>query len=609
MEICKGHSITLNSSGADNYTWTPGNMSGTSQTTLSAGIYTINITDVNLCSGSGTLSIAQPTAALSGIISNTLAASCGSSNGSATVTASGGTPSYTYNWSPNGGSTPSVSNLSSGISSVVITDSKGCTSTVTLSLNSISGPTLSVTSQTNVNCFGTNTGSATVNASGGTGAYTYTWLPGALTGASQTGLSAGTYTINVQDNNLCAGSGTVLISQPATPLSASVSGSPSGCSSSSGSATVTASGGTAGYTYTWNPGGTNNSTVSNLAVGNYSVTITDSKGCQLISVTTINSTGGGPALSVASLSNLTCNGIATGSASVNATGTAPYTYTWAPIGGNSASANGLSAGTYTVSVKDAACTSTIALSISEPAAISLTLSSTDENCGDFDGTATVVANGGTGALTVLWSNGITTNFNDTLSGGTYSVLVTDANNCTASGNVLINVTGGLIVDAGVGSDIVSGETAVLNGTVPGGATVIWTPPNSLSCATCPVTDASPVSTTVYTITATLNGCTGYDTVTVFVDILCGDLFIPTAFSPNGDGQNDVLYVMSNCITELEFAIFDRWGEKVFETTDPKQGWDGTFNGKKMNPAAFAYYLTAKVKGEDVSKKGTISIVK
>ena len=94
-----------------------------------------------------------------------------------------------------------------------------------------------------------------------------------------------------------------------------------------------------------------------------------------------------------------------------------------------------------------------------------------------------------------------------------------------------------------------------------------------------------------------------------MDILCGEIFVPTAFSPNGDSQNDILYVFGNCITDLEFAIFDRWGEKVFETQDETKGWDGRYNGKDLNAASFAYYLNATVKGEAIKKHGSITLVK
>ncbi|TAL58572.1 MAG: gliding motility-associated C-terminal domain-containing protein, partial [Bacteroidetes bacterium] len=87
-------------------------------------------------------------------------------------------------------------------------------------------------------------------------------------------------------------------------------------------------------------------------------------------------------------------------------------------------------------------------------------------------------------------------------------------------------------------------------------------------------------------------------------------YIPNAFSPNGDGENDIFYVRGNCIKELTFIIYNRWGEKVFKTTDPKQGWDGTHRGKTANTAVFAYYMNAVLaSGEKISRKGNVSLIR
>jgi gliding motility-associated-like protein len=93
-----------------------------------------------------------------------------------------------------------------------------------------------------------------------------------------------------------------------------------------------------------------------------------------------------------------------------------------------------------------------------------------------------------------------------------------------------------------------------------------------------------------------------------VKTVCGELFIPQVFSPNNDGENDVLFVFGGCIENMLFAIYDRWGEKVFETTNPSQGWNGVYKNKLMNNAVFTYYLTATFNGQDVIKKGNISII-
>ena len=105
-----------------------------------------------------------------------------------------------------------------------------------------------------------------------------------------------------------------------------------------------------------------------------------------------------------------------------------------------------------------------------------------------------------------------------------------------------------------------------------------------------------------------------DTACVTIEVVtpCGDLAVPTAFSPNGDGYNDKFSLQgwNSCITEFSFMIFDRWGEKVFEATDGNQLWDGSFKGKAMDPAVFVYYLNATLNsGEKVTKKGNISLIK
>jgi gliding motility-associated-like protein len=107
-----------------------------------------------------------------------------------------------------------------------------------------------------------------------------------------------------------------------------------------------------------------------------------------------------------------------------------------------------------------------------------------------------------------------------------------------------------------------------------------------------------------------NGCIGNDCVEVIVEAECGEIFVPTAFSPNGDGQNDLECVMGNCVTSIEFTIYDRWGEKVFESTSSKHCWDGMFRGEKLNTAVFAYYLRAVLtNGKEVIRKGNINLIR
>jgi gliding motility-associated-like protein len=117
----------------------------------------------------------------------------------------------------------------------------------------------------------------------------------------------------------------------------------------------------------------------------------------------------------------------------------------------------------------------------------------------------------------------------------------------------------------------------------------------LDCTDCLSPTASPEITTTYVVSVTENGCTTQDLVTIGV-VYTPVVFVPNIFSPNADGNNDVLYVRGQGFRSMSFMVYDRWGERVFESTDKNIGWDGTFRGKKMNPAVFVYYL--KVVFED-----------
>ena len=199
--------------------------------------------------------------------------------------------------------------------------------------------------------------------------------------------------------------------------------------------------------------------------------------------------------------------------------------------------------------------------------------------------------------------------------GTYAVmLIADNANGTDTATWVITVNPPPTVDAGINVTITQGSNTILTAT--GGGTYSWAPSTGLSDTAILNPVANPDSTTTYYVTVTdANGCTNIDSVTVFVtkkveEIKCGELFLPTAFSPNGDGQNDVFYVRGNCIKEITFSIYDRWGENVFETTDIAKGWDGKYKSQDLNTAVFMYYLNATLSNDElVTQKGNISLIK
>ncbi|MBI2268887.1 MAG: gliding motility-associated C-terminal domain-containing protein [Bacteroidetes bacterium] len=212
-----------------------------------------------------------------------------------------------------------------------------------------------------------------------------------------------------------------------------------------------------------------------------------------------------------------------------------------------------------------------------------------------------------GAASYTWSTGNTTNnisINPTAS-TTYTVSGTTSG-CMGSSTVTVIVNPKPI--ATVASTPLTPIGGGVTLTASGGIVYSWNPSSGLSCSTCAVTIASPIITTQYCVTVSdSTGCS--DTYCITADIKCGDIFVPNAFSPNNDSQNDIFYVMGHCIQEFRFSVFDRWGENVFETTDHTKGWDGTYKGEKLDPALFVYYLKAKVNGSDVNKHGTITLVK
>lgn len=138
---------------------------------------------------------------------------------------------------------------------------------------------------------------------------------------------------------------------------------------------------------------------------------------------------------------------------------------------------------------------------------------------------------------------------------------------------------------------------------------LWAPSAGLSCTNCPDPIASPQFTTTYTCTMVSDsGCALSQPITI--DVLCGTVFVPDAFSPNNDGQNDCLYVRGDCIKTLDFMVFDRWGNKVFETTDKSIPWNGQCRGEAMNTGSYVYYLNATFyDGTTQTKKGNVALVR
>ncbi|HXB11056.1 MAG TPA: gliding motility-associated C-terminal domain-containing protein, partial [Bacteroidia bacterium] len=198
-----------------------------------------------------------------------------------------------------------------------------------------------------------------------------------------------------------------------------------------------------------------------------------------------------------------------------------------------------------------------------------------------------------------------------VSNTTYTVTIANGN-CKATDSVKVIVNPLPVEAASPDTTIQITESVPITvAPVNAGSTYIWLPETGLSCNSCPNPVASPLVTTTYSVTTTdALGCSSTEKVTVNVIDDCGRLFVPNAFSPNGDGHNDILLVYGVCIVTMDFIIFDRWGNKIFESNEQATGWDGTYKGQRMNADTYTYLLNVKlVDGSKITKSGNVGLVR
>lgn len=451
---------TFSWAGPSGFTATTQNISG-----LVQGTYNVTVTDANNCMVMASATIAGPASAVSVVLTSKTDVSCANeATGSINITASGGTPGYTYLWNT-GAVTEDLTGLAPGTYSVTVTDSQGCTGVLTgITIDVIQNTVLAIAT-TNVSCVAGSDGSIQVTANG-VAPFNISWTgpvsgdPAGneilASGGSYTipGLSAGTYTVSVVDNNNCASIFTRTITAP-TGLAATPTVTNFLCFGQTGAVSLTVTGGTAGYTYSWiGPGGFTATTqnISGLLAGTYDVTVTDANNCTATASATV--TGPAEALSFVTTgdnNDVDCFGGTDGGITFFAMGgTFPYTYQWSN-GATVSSPSGLAAGTYTVTVTDAnGCTLTYTTGINQPPLLELSVAKTDPTCPpganapfNADGTIAVTVTGGTGPYMYDWStvggSGLMPSAQNQsgLTAGTYMVVVTDANGCTATQSVTL----------------------------------------------------------------------------------------------------------------------------------------------------------------------------
>lgn len=513
-----GTASAVASGGTPGYTylWLPSATPGSSINTLTAGSYTLQVTDANSCIKTSPFTIAQPTLVTASITASSNVSCFGGSNGSATVTAGGGAGNYSYDWQPSGGGTTTESGLSAGTYTVTVTDDNGCTDSTTVTITAPASALSTSSTGSSTSCAGGTNGTASVIASGGTAGYSYLWIPAGGTGSSATGLSAGTYTVLISDANGCLENEFITITSP-TALSLSLSSVQPSCALNNGSVASMVTGGTSPYSYLWSPGGSTATGLTAIGPGTYNVIVTDANSCTA-SASSLLTNIAGPSVSILTTTNVSCfggnNGVANATVSL---GTPPYTTTWAPFGGSTTTGSALSAGSYTVTVTDAlGCTNTAAAIIIEPLPLSISVTSlTNALCnGTSSGTVTVTGTGGTPIYSYSWSP--ISSVSPTVTGlaaGTYTVNVTDANSCSTSISIPITQPATLTSAIGSSSNVTcfggtngSASVTVAGGTIP--YSYLWNDGQTGSTA-------MNLSAGLYTVTVTdFNGCTSTNSILV-----------------------------------------------------------------------------------------------
>jgi gliding motility-associated-like protein len=437
-----------------NYSWSSGGPNSATLANVPPGPYQVTVTDQGGCTYTGSTTMMPANGISASVTASSITCNGGLSN--ATVSATGASGTYTYNWAPVTGTSSVLSNIPANNYSCTITDGSGCSATATINITEPAAiqTTLNIN---NVSCNSFTNGQVSCSVIGGSPAYSFTWAPINVNASSVSGLSAGNYSLIVKDSKGCKITQPFTVTEPA-PLTFTATHTDEFCINADGSATINVSGGNGGYTYSWTttPAQTS-SVVSNLAAGTYSVFITDSKGCKNSGPVTIgnitNVTG-----KIISQVNVSCSGACNGGATAGVSGgSGPYSYDWLGItGGTLASVSGLCAGTYSVKVSDVSgCYSYTAVTITEPAPLSYSACGTSAICFGKNAILSASVSGGTSPYTYNWLPGNLSGNSVTVSPLTttgYSLVVTDSKGCTGAPKVYsVNVNAPINLNAGASS--------------------------------------------------------------------------------------------------------------------------------------------------------------
>lgn len=485
-------------------------------------------------------------------------AACGNSTGVLTASSTGGS-GFSYQWS-NGGTTATIASLAPGSYTVTTTNAQGCVSTQSFTVPNQAGPSASISGTTATAC-GASTGTATAVGTGGTGALTYAWSNGG-SGATLSGLSSGSYTVSVTDQNGCVATAIATVSNSSGPTAAVSATQATSCGLDNGSITAGATGGTGALSYLWSNGATTPS-LSNLAPGNYTLSVTDQNGCLSLAVATVNASSA-PTASITTSTDASCgqsNGVATVTA---ASGSAGYSYLWSN-GATTPSISGLGAGSYAVTVTDqAGCTATTTTTLQAFTAPVPNVVANELTCyGIHDGNVTATPTGGNPPYTYQWSNGVMTNQISGLAPALYFVTVTDASGCAVIGFGVVNEPLELIVlpsatgETGPGASDGTATVSASGGTPP--YTYQWS--NGDTTTTINGLPGGTYTVTVFDV----RGCQTTVSVTVDAFVVGTQPSLPgysATLWPNPNNGSFTVHVTLPSAQDLDLRLYNALGQLV-----------------------------------------------
>lgn len=601
---CGTGTITLDAGEGRTYLWNTG---ATTRTIVAAttGDYIVTVSN-GYCEGKDTIhvSINQPLDLTNTVVTHV---DCAGASGQLEVKPTGGVYPYTYYLNGTSQGADSLyANLSKGAYAIRVVDSIGCEISQIYTIDQLTSikPTLGKDTGTCGN------GPVTLDAGAGV---TYLWNTGE-TSRTIVASHTGDYSVTVS-NGFCQGSDTihVTLNKPLDLTNTVVTHID--CGVEMGQIEVMPTGGRYPYTYYFNGSSYGqDSLYPKLDPGTYTVQVKDAVGCEIAQAFTVEEHTANIIRATASGTRPTCYDATDGSITIQVNkGVPPFEYTIDTFTTSQTRPviTGLTQGNYHIYIRNAVCIDSVSIELSAPSPLKTGVSLTHELCERGNGAIEVNPTGGTSPYRFYWGSDLMTQTSlSNLSAGTYSILIRDAQNCRLDTTVTIennNIDAVHIWNRDTTINI--GQSVTLKAT--NSVDFAWTPEESLSCIDCASPVATPDTTTTYVVsTVTGLNCIPTDTVTVTVTHF-KKLFIPTAFTPNGDGQNDVFRVKGLGIAYFSMRVFNRVGNLVYQTEDYSSGWDGKVREELAPTGTYVYMIQYAFYGDEMHpqlEKGTVTLI-